>query len=584
MRPRERKSIANDRLPEQLDYIGVLTITWRGGYVVPSHKQFKHDIFIPDHLLGDARNGDKVKVHLTQWKRYKEYPEGEIIQVIGKSGDNDTEMHSILMEYGLPFEYPQKAIKEAETIDEQISQKEILRRKDMRDVITFTIDPQNAKDFDDAISIRSIDSEDKPLYEIGVHIADVTHYVQPDSLLDKEAYSRGTSIYLVDRVVPMLPERLSNGICSLRPKEDKLCFSVIFNIDDEANVIKYSIKKTVINSDRRFTYEEAQQRIETGEGDFAAELQILNRLAQILRTRRFDAGAVDFQKDEVTFELDENGSPISITFQEHKESNQLIEEFMLLANRTVAEYMNKKETAPAFVYRVHDLPDPDRLTDLSKFVKSFGYKLDPSARKHSSYEMNKLLRQVSGKPEQDLILLVALRSMAKAIYSTKNIGHYGLAFKYYTHFTSPIRRYPDMMVHRLLWQNLKGKRGADRDQLEEQCEHCSQQEQLATNAERASIKYKQVEFMQDHLGQVFEAIVSSVTDYGMFIEVIENKCEGLVPIRTINYYYDDTFFLDEHNYTLEGINTYRRIRIGDKVKVVLTNANLEKKQLDFELA
>lgn len=561
---------------------------------MPNHKQFKRDIFIPDHLLGRASDGDKVMVRLTDWKRYKHYPEGEIIAVMGRAGDNDTEMNSILAEFGLPYEYPENAVAEAEEIEDGITEQEVLRRKDMRDVTTFTIDPADAKDFDDAISFQQADASDNQtpdsgsgmaskMYEIGVHIADVTHYVRPDTVLDREAYARATSVYLVDRVVPMLPERLSNGICSLRPGEDKLCFSVIFRMDEDANVSKYSIKRTVIRSNRRFSYDEAQERIETGTGDYAEELLTLNRLAQKLRERRMQQGAIDFERDEVGFKVDENGKPTEVFFREQKEANQLIEEFMLLANKTVAEYIGKKQGS-VFVYRVHDVPDPDKLEELQKFVSNFGYRLDVSAQKRTSYAMNTLMRQVEGSPEQDLIQLLALRSMAKAVYSTKNIGHYGLAFPYYTHFTSPIRRYPDMMVHRLLSQYMKGRSITDADSLEDRCKHCSEQEQLAAQAERASIKYKQVEFMQDNVGKEFDAVIISVTDWGFYVEVTENKCEGLVPIRTLSEQFDDTFFADEKTFTVEGINTGRRFRLGDKVRVKLTSANLEKKQLDFVLA
>lgn len=593
-RDTSRNRKPQSRLPEQREYVGVLSLTWRGGYVVPNHKQFKRDIFIPDHLLGRASDGDKVMVRLTDWKRYKHYPEGEIIAVMGRAGDNDTEMNSILAEFGLPYEYPENAVAEAAEIEDGITEQEVLRRKDMRDVTTFTIDPADAKDFDDAISFQQADDSDNQtpdsgsgmaskMYEIGVHIADVTHYVRPDTVLDREAYARATSVYLVDRVVPMLPERLSNGICSLRPGEDKLCFSVIFRMDEEANVSKYNIKRTVIRSNRRFSYDEAQERIETGTGDYAEELLTLNRLAQKLRERRMQQGAIDFERDEVGFKVDENGKPTEVFFREQKEANQLIEEFMLLANKTVAEYTGKKQGS-VFVYRVHDVPDPDKLEELQKFVSNFGYRLDVSAQKRTSYAMNTLMRQVEGSPEQDLIQLLALRSMAKAVYSTKNIGHYGLAFPYYTHFTSPIRRYPDMMVHRLLSQYMKGRSITDADLLEDRCKHCSEQEQLAAQAERASIKYKQVEFMQDNVGKEFDAVIISVTDWGFYVEVTENKCEGLVPIRTLSEQFDDTFFADEKTFTVEGINTGRRFRLGDKVRVKLTSANLEKKQLDFVLA
>ncbi len=587
MKPKDNKrrttASSSHLLPEQREYVGVLSLTWRGGYVVPNRKQFKRDIFIPDHLLGRAMDGDKVLVRLTEWKRYKHYPEGEIISVIGRAGENDTEMNSILAEFGLPNSYPQQVVDEAEAIEDTITEQEILRRKDMRNITTFTIDPADAKDFDDALSFREITGDSSDItYEVGVHIADVTHYVRPDTLLDNEAYTRGTSVYLVDRVVPMLPEKLSNGICSLRPDEDKLCFSVIFQMDADANVLKYNIKRTVIRSNRRFNYDEVQNIIETGSGDYSKEILTLNGLAQILREQRFAHGAIDIQQDEVGFQVDENGKPLSVFFREHKESNQLIEEFMLLANRTVAEYIGKKRNS-TFVYRVHDVPDQEKLLELQKFVHNFGYRLDLSVQKHTAHEMNTLLHDVQGKPEQDLIQMLALRSMAKAVYSTKNIGHYGLAFPYYTHFTSPIRRYPDMMVHRLLTQYMKGKCTVSESELEDRCKHCSEQEQLAALAERASVKYKQVEFMQDNIGRQFDAVISSVTDFGFFVELTENKCEGLVPVRTVSEQFDDTFFYEEDALCMYGVNTGRRFRLGDKVRVKLTEADLEKKQLNFVL-
>ena len=590
---------ANDnRLPEQREYVGVLELTWRGGYVVTNHKQLPADVFVPDHLLAGAQNGQKVVVRLLSWKRHRRYPEGEITDILGYAGDNDTEMHSILAQFGLPYDYPEEPEAEADAIDDGINEQELLRRKDMREVTTFTIDPADAKDFDDAISFRIIPSEDSNLqteacqsnsstiYEVGVHIADVTHYVKPDTLLDKEAYSRATSVYLVDRVVPMLPEHLSNGICSLRPDEDKLCFSVIFLIDDKANIIKYNIKQTVIRSNRRFNYDEAQERIEKGEGDYAGELRTLNALAQQLRQRRFAQGAVAFDREESAFTLDENGKPVAMYFRQQKEANQLIEEFMLLANRTVAEHIGAvtgRQKPKTFVYRVHDVPDPDKLKEFASFIRNFGYRLDISPRQTTAHSLNRLLEEVQGKPEQDMIELLAVRSMAKAVYSTDNIGHYGLAFRYYTHFTSPIRRYPDMMVHRLLRQYMKGAASAGKEEYEERCKHCSEQEQLAAAAERASVKYKQVEFMQDNIGKSFDAIVSGVTDWGVYVSLTENKCEGLVPMRVISEKYGDWFFCDEEHFCIEGAQTGKRLRLGDRLQVTLTNADLSKQQLDFAI-
>ena len=583
----EKHRSSTDRLPEQREYVGVLEVTWRGGYVVTDHRQLRTDVFVPDHLLAGAQDGQKVVVRLTQWRRYKHYPEGEIIEILGQAGENDTEMHGILAQFGLPYLYPETAEKEAEEIDEGISTLEIMRRKDMREVTTFTIDPADAKDFDDAISIQEITSEEteEKEWEVGVHIADVSHYVKPDTLLDKEAYRRGTSVYLVDRVVPMLPERLSNGICSLRPDEDKLCFSVIFRITEKAEVRKYTIKKTVIRSNRRFNYDEAQERIETGEGDFAEELRTLNRLAKVLREKRFADGAVAFEREEPAFRLDENGKPVELYFKQPKEANHLIEEFMLLANRTVAEHIGAqkgKAGERVFVYRVHDVPDPDKLQSFGKFVKQFGYKFDISPRKQTAHSLNKLLEEVRGSEEQDIIETLAVKSMAKAVYSTENIGHYGLAFRYYTHFTSPIRRYPDLMVHRLLWQYAKGVKPAAED-MEERCKHCSEQEQLAASAERASIKYKQVEYMQENIGKVFDGIITGVTDWGVYVELTENKCEGLVPMRVISDFYGDWFYAEEGTFAVEGTQTGKKLSLGDKVRVRIAEANLEKRQLDFAL-
>ena len=574
-----------------------------------NHKQLPADVFVPDHLLGGAQNGQKVVVRLLSWKRHKQYPEGEIIDILGQAGDNDTEMNSILAQFGLPYQYPEEAEAQANLIDVGITEQEVLRRKDMREVTTFTIDPADAKDFDDAISIRRIPADedskilisaeprtigkavqrfqDSTFYEIGVHIADVTHYVHPDTLLDKEAYQRATSVYLVDRVVPMLPEHLSNDICSLRPDEDKLCFSVIFRLDAEANVIKYDIKRTVIRSNRRFSYDEAQERIETGNGDYADELRQLSGLAQKLRERRFRQGAVAFDRAEVAFRLDEEGRPLSVYFREQKEANQLIEEFMLLANRTVAEHIGnppgRNANPKTFVYRVHDVPDPDKLQEFSSFIRNFGYQLDISPNQSTAHSLNRLLKEVKGKPEQELIELLAVRSMAKAVYSTVNIGHYGLAFRYYTHFTSPIRRYPDMMVHRLLGEYMRGGKSAGRDEYEERCKHCSEQEQLAEAAERASVKYKQVEFMQNNIGQEFNGVISGLTDWGIYVSLEENMCEGLIPMRVLSDRYADWFYCSEDGMWLEGAQTGQRFRLGEKVRVVLTEANLEKRQLDFDL-
>ena len=490
-------------------------------------------------------------------------------------------MHSILAEFGLPYKYPESVEKAADKIDAGITDEVVAQRIDMRGVTTFTIDPRDAKDFDDALSIRRLANGN---YEVGVHIADVTHYVNPDTIIDKEARQRATSVYLVDRTIPMLPEHLSNGICSLRPDEDKLTFSVLFEMDDKGKIHNHKIARTVIRSDRRFTYEEAQQVIETGEGDYKDEILTLDRLAKILREERFENGSVAFDRVEVRFEIDENGHPTSVFFKESKDANKLIEEFMLLANKTVATAIGcpgNKKKPKAFVYRVHDMPDPGKLADLANLSKTFGYKIKASgSSKEVNRSLNKMLNDLKGKGEENFLSTLAIRSMAKAVYTTKNIGHYGLGFDYYTHFTSPIRRYPDMMVHRLLEKYLNGGRSVNVEKLEEQCKHSSDMEQLAANAERASIKYKQVEFMGDRLGQVYDGVISGVTEWGLYVELDENKCEGLVPVRDL---VDDYYDFDEKNYCLVGRRRGNRYRLGDNVKVKVARANLDKKQLDFAL-
>ena len=586
---------------EQDTFVGTVEMSWRGAYVVVDHRRLRTDVFVPDERLNHARNGQRVVVHITAWKRWKRYPEGEVVEVLGESGDNDAEMHAILAEFGLPYRYPAEAVAEAGQLEPGI-EKEVVRRKDMRDVTTFTIDPADAKDFDDALSLRclpdgssSTDSTDSTnstnssdsVYEVGVHIADVTHYVRPDTLLDCEAFSRGTSVYLVDRTIPMLPERLSNGICSLRPGEDKLCFSVLFRLNGNAEVLKYDIKKTVIRSDRRFSYDEVQQRLDIGSGDYAAELQTLSRLAQTLRRRRMEKGAIDFERQEVRFRLDDAGKPLSVYFTEATPAHQLIEEFMLLANRTVAEHIGRVgqggKPARTFVYRVHDVPDPDRMKDFTSFIRRFGYNLKPSVRKETAARrMNSLLEQVKGTPEQSLVETLAVRAMAKAVYSTDNIGHYGLAFPYYTHFTSPIRRYPDMMVHRLLERYLKGSASVGRDEYEERCVHCSDRERLAADAERASVKYKQVEFMQSQQGRVFEGVISNVTEWGLYVELLENHCEGLVPLRELGR--DEYFVFNEKEFCVEGLSSGTRYTLGDHLRVRVSKTDLQRRQLDFALA
>ena len=528
-----------------------------------------------------GKDGEKAVVRITEWPEHSKNPIGEVVDVLGEAGANNTEMHAILAEFGLPYKYPEAVEKAADKISDVIPADEIARREDFRNVTTFTIDPHDAKDFDDALSIRRLPSG---LWEIGVHIADVTHYVQPGSIIDKEAEKRATSVYLVDRTIPMLPERLCNYICSLRPDEDKLAFSCIFEMDDNAHIKRSHIARTIIRSNRRYAYEEAQAIIEGGEGDFKEEILTLNDLAQKMRQRRFENGSISFDRQEVRFEIDEEGHPISVYFKVAKEANMLIEEFMLLANCTVAETVGKVATgkkAKSFVYRIHDVPDPSKINDLSVFIGRFGYRTRlHNNTKDLSKNINRLMQEIKGRPEENLISTVAIRSMSKAIYSTDNIGHYGLGFDYYTHFTSPIRRYPDMMVHRLIDRYLNGGRSAVEQSLESKCKHSSEMEQLAANAERASIKYKQVEFLRDRLGEEYDGVISGVTEWGLYVELDENKCEGLIPIRDLD---DDYYEIDEKNYALVGRRTHRTYRLGDAVRIVIANANLEKKQLDFAL-
>ncbi len=527
-------------------FVGTLKVEKFYAFLLTENRTLANDIFIPKDKLKGGKNGDKAVVKIVEWPEEAKNPIGQVIDILGKAGENTTEMHAILAEFGLPYVYPKNVETAAEKIPAEISEADYAEREDFRNVTTFTIDPKDAKDFDDALSIRLI----KPgLWEVGVHIADVTHYVKEGSVIDKEAEKRATSVYLVDRTIPMLPERLCNFICSLRPDEEKLAFSVIFNMNEKGEVKDSRIVHTIIKSDRRFTYEEAQKVIETGEGDYKEEILELNKLAQILRKQRLAAGAIDFDRIEVKFEIDETGKPLSVYFKESKEANKLIEEFMLLANRTVAEKIGKvpkNKKAKVFPYRIHDLPDPDKLENLNWFINRFGYKIRTSGSKTEiSKSINRLLDDIKNKKEQNLVETVSLRAMQKARYSTHNIGHYGLAFDYYTHFTSPIRRFPDMMVHRLLTRYLAGGRTVQETKYEELCDHSSEMEQIAANAERASVKYKQVEFMGERLGMEFDGVISGVTEWGLYVELNENKCEGMVPMRDLG---DDYYDFDEKNY------------------------------------
>ncbi len=586
-------------------FVGLLQVERNYGFLITDKRDMANDIFIPKEGLKGGKTGDKVVVKITGWPTDSKSPIGKVVDVLGKRGENNAEMNAILAEFGLPYEYPKAVEAAAERLDPGITPEEIARREDFRSVTTFTIDPRDAKDFDDARSIRRIKDGE---WEVGVHIADVSHYVQEGDIIDREAQKRATSIYLVDRTIPMLPERLCNFICSLRPNEEKLAYSAIFRLNEKADILSWHLAHTVIRSDRRFTYEEAQETLERnreaspedltqpGEhpeplpegsapvGEYAEEIITLNRLAKELRRKRFKHGAIGFDRAEVRFEIDETGRPVSTYVKVAKDANKLVEEFMLLANRSVAEMIGrvpKGKKAKTLPYRIHDVPDPEKLEKLSAFIARFGYKVRTEGSKTDiSKSINTLLADVKGKKEENVVEIVALRAMMKARYSTKNIGHYGLMFDYYTHFTSPIRRYPDTMVHRLLTRYGDGGRSANADKYEDLCEHSSNMELLAANAERASIKYKQVEFMGERLGQEFDGMISGVTEFGIYVEVDDNKCEGMIPLRLLH---GDYYEFDERNFCLVGRRTHRRYGLGDKVRIRVERANLEKKQLDFSL-
>ncbi len=563
------------------EFVGTIEMSANYAFLIPDMKNMPVDIYIPKEKLRHVRNGQKAIARITDWPDHLNNPFGEIVDVLGTPGNNEVEMNSILSEFDFPLSFPDSVIKETNKIKEDIPEKEISSRRDFRQVFTCTIDPKDAKDFDDALSVKKLDTGN---WEIGIHIADVSHYIKPESALDQEALNRATSVYLVDRVVPMLPEKLSNKVCSLRPDEDKLTFSAVFEMDEDGKVYDQWFGKTIIRSSRRFVYDEVQEVIESGSGEHSKELLLLNGIAQKLRKRRFDNGAINFKSTEVKFELDEKGKPLSAYIKEQKESNQLVEEFMLLANRKVAEKMARrhgKQKPRTFVYRIHDEPNPDKLMTMASFVTRLGYKMNINSRMGLAKSFNHLFKQVEGKGEENMIETIAVRTMAKAEYSTQNIGHYGLAFKYYTHFTSPIRRYPDLMVHRLLERALDKKTDVSPAQYEEMCVHSSEMERKAIEAERASIKYKQVEFMLDKVGEEFDGIISGVSKWGLFVVLDEAKAEGLVPLNELD---DDFYILDDENYRVVGRKYGNTYNLGDNIRIIIKKIDLKKKQMDFGLA
>lgn len=560
------------------DFVGIFSLSHGFAFVVPDRLSMPLSIFIPKGNYKGAKDGQKVIVHLTEWPENAKNPFGEIVKVLGNPGDNNVEMQSILAEYEYPLEFPKAVEKEAKNISEKIKSSEIKKRRDFRDVFTVTIDPQDAKDFDDALSLRYLENGN---YEVGVHIADVSHYVQQDSAIDIEARERGTSVYLVDRTIPMLPEKLCNMVCSLRPDEEKLAFSVVFELNENADIVNKWIGKTVIKSNRRYAYEEVQSMIEGADGDNKKELMTLNDLATKLRAIRMKEGCINFHSEEVKFILDENGKPIDTYIKVQKEANMLIEDFMLLANKTIAESIAKSNKFKdyTFVFRVHDEPNPEKLYNFIQLVSKLGYSMNISSRENLVRSYNSLFNAVDGKGEKNLVESVAIRTMAKAIYSTTNIGHYGLAFQDYTHFTSPIRRYPDLMVHRLIERYLiENQPSVDKEEYEELCRHASDMEKRAAEMERESVKYKQAEYLQDHIGKTFDGLISGVSKWGIYVELKDSKCEGLVRYADLN---DDFYYLDEENFRVIGQDYGNIYQLGDEVKVQVKGVDLIKKQMDF---
>lgn len=559
-------------------FVGSIEIHNNISFFVPGGDRPIPDFYIPSEKLNGAVHGDRVQAKLVKWAKGDRKPEGEVLNVIKAEDEADMAMKEILLEGGFPISFELALQKEAAKMSGKITREELSKRKDFRDILTFTIDPVDAKDFDDAISIRNLDNG---YYEIGIHIADVSHFVKPGSELDKEAYRRATSVYLPDRVNPMLPEKISNELCSLRPNEEKYCFSAVFQITNRAEIKHKWIGRTVIHSDHRFTYEEVQEIIETGEGKFDRPILLLDKIAKELRKQRFDNGAINFSSQEVRFQLDEKGNPIGIIVKESKDAHKLIEEFMLLANRTVAEYVSKikiNKVPIPFPYRIHDTPDEEKLKMFAAYARKFGYKFNIHDDKEIASSFNKLLEEVSGKPEQHVLEQLGIRTMAKAIYTSENVGHYGLGFEHYCHFTSPIRRYPDVMVHRILQQIIDKNLSPDK-QMEEKCRHCSDQERAAMEAERSGNKYKQVQYMKNYLGEEFDGVISGVASFGFWVETVDTKCEGLVSLRDLSDF--DEFFHEEENYALTGRRTGQKFRMGDKVKIKVVAANLTKRQLDY---